>query len=496
MINIAALTFSIFMLSFLVIGLSAARARETSVEDFLIGGRTIKPWLNALSAASTNCSGFMFIGLIGLSYKQGVYAFWFVIGIILGSLLVWYGLVSALRIRAGQLCAYTYLDVILPNLSGDESRSGAQGNRNEENCSATSSRVSVGLDRWFAGAIILFFLATYAAAQLTAGTKAMHSVFGWPAEVGIWMSATLILLYCLSGGFRATVWSDAAQSGVMLIAMMILAWISLSELGGFTGMINALSAQNTEVIKLDQLFPDGKTVFVALGTGVGWTFVGVGCLGQPHVMIRPIALPSVDDVPATRRIFFIYYVIFVILSVLVGVCARALIPLSAGGFDPELALPELAGQQLPAALIGVVLAGVFASAVSTADSQVLSCSAVIGQDLRIGPQRSYQSQRLATVIVLVVVALIATWAPANVFTLVILSWSALAAPFVPLAVASCLGFTYQPLQRFAVMVLCLGTFLFCRMYGTPFGLHELAFTWLLGGVYMSITSRQSLQALN
>ena len=92
----AALTFSLFMISFLVIGLSAAKARQTSVEDFLIGGRTIKPWLNALSAASTNCSGFMFIGLIGLSYQQGIYAFWFVIGIILGSLWVWYGLVSSL----------------------------------------------------------------------------------------------------------------------------------------------------------------------------------------------------------------------------------------------------------------------------------------------------------------------------------------------------------------------------------------------------------------
>ena len=483
--NIAALTFSLFMISFLVIGLSAARARQDSVEDFLIGGRTIKPWLNALSAASTNCSGFMFIGLIGLSYRQGIYAFWFVIGIILGSLWVWYGLVSSLRSRAGQLNANTYLDVVLPRLSLSQ-----VGRPTSQSPQYTASSVSsVGWDRWLAGIVILFFLAIYAAAQLKAGTKAMHSVFGWPAEIGIWMSATLILLYCLSGGFRATVWSDAAQSAVMLIAMTLLAWISLSALGGIQGMLSALASQSTDTLQLNRLFPDSEPLWMSLLTGLGWTLVGVGCLGQPHVMIRPIALPHVDDVPKTRRIFFIYYVIFVILSVLVGVCARALIPMSTGEFDPELALPELASQQLPAALIGVVLAGVFASAVSTADSQVLSCSAILGQDLRSGSRQSYRGQRLATVIVLVVIALIATWAPANVFTLVILSWSALAAPFVPLAVASCLGFTYTPIHRLMVMMICLCVFGLCRVFEAPLGMHELLCTWGLGGVYMFMAPR-------
>ena len=483
--NTAALTFSLFMILFLVIGLSAARARQDSVEDFLIGGRTIKPWLNALSAASTNCSGFMFIGLIGLSYRQGLYAFWFVIGIILGSLWVWYGLVSSLRSRAGQLSANTYLDVVLPRLSPHQA--GETASQSPQRSTPIVGRV--GWDRWLAGVVILFFLAIYAAAQLKAGTKAMHSVFGWPAEIGIWMSATLILLYCLSGGFRATVWSDAAQSAVMLIAMTLLAWISLSALGGVEGMLSALTSQSTDSLQLNRLFPDHEPVWMSLLTGLGWTLVGVGCLGQPHVMIRPIALPHVDDVPKTRRIFFIYYVIFVILSVLVGVCARALIPLTPEGFDPELALPELASQQLPAALIGVVLAGVFASAVSTADSQVLSCSAILGQDLRGGLRQSYQGQRLATVIVLIIVALIATWAPANVFTLVILSWSALAAPFVPLAVASCSGFTYTPTHRLMVMVICLGMFGLCRVFGAPFGVHELLCTWGLGGIYMLMAPR-------
>ena len=453
--TIAALTFAMFMLSFLIIGLSAARSQRETVSDYLIGGREISPWLNALSAASTNCSGFMFIGLIGLSYAQGLFTFWFVIGLMVGSLWVWYQWVPKLRERAGELNANTYLDVILPR-------------------ARSHSRSPVDLDRTFAGIITLFFLSIYAAAQLKAGTKALQSIFEWPPELGIWMSASLILVYCLSGGFRATVWSDAAQSVVMLSAMALLAYTSLDRLGGLSGMFDALNAQDPT---LATLFPSTKGTLGSLGAGVAWSIIGAGSLGQPHIMIRPIALPSTEDVPSTRRIFFTYYLTFMTLSVLVGVCARALLPPSLGAFDPELALPKLAAEQLPAALIGVVLAGVFASTISTADSQVLSCSAILGGDLRSAPQQSVRGQRLATLIVLIVVALIATWAPANVFTLVILAWSALAAPFVPLVISRCLNIEMSPNLRLLMMVTPLGLFLACRQYGAPFGLNDLACAW-------------------
>ncbi len=457
---IAALSFSLFMLSFLIIGLSAARMREPSVADYLLGGRTIKPWLTALSAASTNCSGFMFIGLIGLSYKLGFYAFWFVIGIILGSLIVWYLWVPALRQRAGMLKALTYLDVILPRERRSPHEPGADA--------------KVQLDRWVAGGITLVFLSVYAAAQLKAGTKAMHSMFDWPPELGIWMSALLILIYCLSGGYRATVWSDAAQSIVMFAAMLLLASTSIYEVGGWAGLIDILNQQSP---KLTQLFRDQQSIWISLGSGLAWTFVGVGSLGQPHIMIRPIALPTVGDVPATRRVFFSYYIVFVVLSVFVGICARAIMPMTEAGFDPELALPTLASAQLPSALLGLVLAGVFASAVSTADSQVLSCSAVIAGDLRASSQRSYKAQKFATIAVLVIVALIATWAPADVFTLVILAWSALAAPFVPLAVAACHGIPLRVSARLAIMICGVSVFIMCRIWGTPWGLHELFVCW-------------------
>ena len=459
----AVLTFALFMLSFLCIGLSAAKSQKKTVDDYLIGGREIKPWLNALSAASTNCSGFMFIGLIGVSYTKGMFTYWFVIGIMLGSLLVWYKWIPKLRARAGELKANTYLDVILPRIEKSSSQ--------------------IALDRWFAGIITLLFLSIYAAAQLKAGTKAMQSIFDWPPELGIWMSAGLILVYCLSGGFRATVWSDAAQSAVMLLAMGILAFTSLYHLGGLEGLLSNLWNQDP---MLATLFPSTKGVLGSMGAGLAWAMIGIGSLGQPHIMIRPIALPSTEDVPATRRIFFTYYLTFMILSVLVGVCTRALLPPSLGSFDHELALPRLAAEQLPSAMIGIVLAGVFASSISTADSQVLSCSAILGGDLRNSPQQSVTKQRLATLIVLIIIALIAIGAPANVFTLVILAWSALAAPFVPMVILSCWGIQMSMRHRLGVMVSALGTFFLCRQFGAPFGVNDLICAWLVAALVHKI----------
>ena len=140
--------------------------------------------------------------------------------------------------------------------------------------------------------------------------------------------------------------------------------------------------------------------------------------------------------------------------------------------------------------MGLILAGVFASSVSTADSQVLSCSAVIAGDLRSTTQRSYFAQKLATILVFIAVALIATWAPADVFTLVILAWSALASPFVPLAIAACYRIPLTRHTRLAILVLGLVIFGLCRTVGTPWGLHELFICWLFA--YILIIADRTL----
>ena len=472
--SVTLITFFLLLFTFLAIGLSSLLVSQRSVDDYLIGGRQMGPWLSALSAASTNCSGFMFIGLIGLSYVQGIYAFWFFIGIVLGSFLAWTFWVPRLQKKSADYGILTYLQFLF------QPRSSA---------SHLNAHTLQALLQWLAGGLTLFFLGLYAAAQLKAGTKALSSLFDLPAYAGILMSGVIIWLYCLAGGYRASVWSDAAQAVIMWVAMALLAWSALSHLGGWDGLIQTLNSQNPH---LTSLFPQGS-IFASWMTGFKWMCVGLGCAGQPHIMIRVIALKDEHQVPKTRALFFGYYLSFVAISILVGVCSRALLPDQVGGFDAELALPKLASQLLPPALIGVILAGVFASTISTADSQVLACSAVITQDLESYAtsettdgleakptlnETAYRTQKRATTFVILGVMGSALIAPSSVFTLVILSWSVLAAIFVPILT---LRITDQPHSAYHLLWMLCGAllaFCFCKWNEASWSQNEVLWAWI------------------
>jgi sodium/proline symporter len=469
--SVTLITFSIVLFSFLAIGLSSLLVSQRSVDDYLIGGRQMGPWLSALSAASTNCSGFMFIGLIGLSYVQGIYAFWFFIGIILGSLFAWSYWIPRLQKQSAQRKSLTYLQFLFQSRSHNQ-----------------ASHQLQKVIQWFAGGLTLFFLGLYAAAQLKAGTKALYSLFELPAYIGILMSGVMIWLYCLAGGYRASVWSDAAQSIVMWIAMFLLAWSALSQLGGWEGLLSALDSQDG---KLTSLFPY-ESSYESWFTGFKWTCVGLGCAGQPHIMVRVIALKDEQQLPKTRVIFFAYYLSFVAISILVGICARALLTDPIGVFDAELALPKLASQLLTPALIGVVLAGVFASTISTADSQVLACSAVITQDLKPYDiqhgKNTYFKQKVATTLVIVGVMASALIAPSNVFTLVILSWSVLAAVFIPILTLRVCEQELLAWQVLGLMFVSLLIFFLCKWSIHPLTHNELLWTWLGTGIFWKLST--------
>ena len=140
--SITLVTFFLLLFTFLAIGLSSLFVSQRSVDDYLIGGRQMGPWLSALSAASTNCSGFMFIGLIGLSYLQGIYAFWFFIGIVLGSFLAWTFWVPHLQKKSAQYGSLTYLQFLFQPRS----------TLTHFNAEKLQSMV-----QWIAGSLTLFF---------------------------------------------------------------------------------------------------------------------------------------------------------------------------------------------------------------------------------------------------------------------------------------------------------------------------------------------------
>ena len=410
MFNPVILSFLSFLALFILIGAYAARSKTSTTEDYLLASRSIGPWFMALSAVSTNNSGFMFIGLIGMTYTMGLSAIWIMIGWIFGDYFMWFWIHRRLREESEEENVRT-----IPSFLAAKLQSGER------------------LVKVTAAVITILFLGTYAAAQLNAGSKALHVLFGWEYAVGAIVGAVIVVIYCFAGGIRASIWTDVVQAINMIIAMWLLLVIAIGEIGGVGKLWSELEAIDPQLVNP---FPPNPR-FGFLLYLLGWMGAGIGVVGQPHIMVRAMSIRSGSDVAKARDIYLVWYLAFTVACYGVALACRVLIP-DVGAFDAELALPTLASEYLPAVLVGLVLAGLFSATMSTADSQVLSCSAALTQDIFTGWRDSYIKSKISTLVVAAVVLCIALVASENVFGLVVMSWSTLGAVLGPLMVVRAL----------------------------------------------------------
>jgi sodium/proline symporter len=436
LMSVVAISFSVFILIFLGIGVYSATRKQDTDEDFLIASRSIGPWMMALSAVATNNSGFMFVGLIGSTYIEGVSGIVLIGGWVLGDYVAWLvGIPKALRARSEEMGVAT-----IPSFLG---------------WGIPGGRIVVII----AGFIVLVFLGTYAAAQLTAGSKALHALFGWDTTIGAVVGAVIVVIYCFSGGIRASIWTDVAQSIVMFFAMIMLFIVGLNEVGGPSALWVQLEAIDPQLIS----FTPASAPFGLVMFAVGWLVAGFGVVGQPHIMVRAMTLDSPQNMPVARRVYFTWNIVFACGAIGVGLVSRVLLT-ETTGFDPELAMPTLSIELLPPILVGLVLAGLFAATMSTADSQVLSCSAAITQDIAPRPNGSHNYTRFGTIAVTAIMLAIAL-SGGSVFGLVTLAWSVLASTLGPLLVAQSLG---RPPRAGTAVAMMLGAF--AAVLGWKYGL--------------------------
>ncbi|MEE8410141.1 MAG: sodium/proline symporter [Myxococcota bacterium] len=419
------MSFVACLLVFLGIGIYSATRRSKTIEDYLVASRNVSPWVMALSAVATNNSGFMFVGLIGETYRTGLSSMWLMVGWVFGDYVAWLvGVPRMLREKSEEQGTVT-----IPSYMAHGLKDGRI--------------VSI-----LAAVIVLLFLGTYAAAQLTAGSKALHVLFGWNYAVGAILGAIIVVAYCFAGGIRASIWTDVAQSIVMFGAMVFLCLVALSECGGWGGLMDTLAAIDPRLI--DAAPADLRFGFVLFV--LGWMFAGLGVVGQPHIMVRAMTIDDPKKMGQARRIYIWWYIVFAAAAIGVGLTARVLLP-GGEGFDAELAMPLLASELLPGVLVGLILAGLFAATMSTADSQILSCSAALTQDLFPKAGKSYAATKAGTLMITAVVLGIALTG-GDVFGLVTLAWSSLASGLGPLLVVRSFG--RKPSARLGVAMMLSG----------------------------------------
>jgi sodium/proline symporter len=421
-----AVSFVIFLLLFTGIGLYSATQKQNTTADYLLANRGVGPWLTGLSAFATAHSGGMFISTIGYTYTAGISAVWLLVGWFLGDYFTWFFIHKRLRQQSAEIGSDTFGSFLGTIAKGEKP------NRAIASLSAL---------------ITLAFLGCYAAAQLLAASKALHVVFGWDYAIGIVLGAAIVVLYCSSGGIRASIWTDAAQAIVMVGAMFLLTGIALATCGGFSGLWSQLASIDPALV--DPIPKDLRFGFVLFL--LSWLMGGVGVVGQPHIMVRAMVLKSSEQMGFTRNIYAGLYVIFATAAVMAALTARVLVPDLLDGGDPELALPLMAVQLLPELLVGVILAGVFAAVISTADSQILSCSAALTQDLFPQWANSMRWAKRATSISGGLIVAIALASNKNMFALGVFAWSALSCGLGPLLMVRVFSLPLSPGVGVAMM---------------------------------------------
>ncbi len=444
-------SFAFFLLLFLAVGLSSALRARKSRKDYYLASSQVPPSMVALSAVATNNSGYMFIGVIGYTYAVGLAAIWLMVGWILGDFL-----------------ASLYIHARLRNATGRTGEASFPG------VMARWYGADMPIWRRLAAFVIIIFLGAYAAAQIAAGGKALQGTLGWEPETGAWMVAAMVLSYSIAGGIRASIWTDVVQSVVMLVAMSLLFVAGIEGLGGLSQTVERWQdiPGYFDLTPPDMLMPGLAGVLLF---AVGWLFAGLSVIGQPHIMVRFMALDSSESMVRARVWYYSFFTVFYALATGVGMLARLYLP-DLAELDPELALPTMAGEVLPPILVGVVLAGIFAATISTADSLVLSCSASMTHDIVPGRFEHPWALKTATALVTALALVIALQGNQSVFDLVILSWSTLAVAFGPLLIIFAMG--RKVTEWGAVLMMFAGVAV--ALYWRHVGLHEMIYEGLPG----------------
>lgn len=465
--NMVAYSFIGFLVLFILIGVSSVLKSQKNNSDYLLAGQGVAPWLAALSAVATNNSGYMFIGLIGFTYTSGLQSVWIMFGWILGDYVISKFVHLKLRENTQEQKLLSFGGVLGRWYGGK----------------FTKLRKIVGV-------VTFVFLGIYAAAQFKAGSKALYVLFGWDYSTGAIIGAIIVFLYCLSGGIRASIWTDAAQSFVMIISMGLLYYFGIKEVGGVESLVSKLDAVSPEYLSL---MPSGLQMDNGLGVFffiLGWLFAGFGVIGQPHIMIRFMSIDDSKNMKKTQRYYYLFFVVFTFLTYGVGLISRVILP-GTESFDAELALPLMSQKLLPEFLIGMVLAGLFSATMSTADSQVLSCSAAFTRDIFPGKKDNLLYTKIATGSVTVLALLVALYGGSNVFELVVFSWSVLAAAFAPLLFLYTIGNKVTENVGIIVILSGMGMAFLWKILGLSGVIYEVAPGMMTGLIVYYLIRKKS-----
>ena len=329
--------------------------RTKNMSDYFLGNRKLGAWVTSLSAEASDMSGWMLMGVPGFAYLAGLNAGWIAIGISIGTWANWYFVAARLR-RYTELAGNSLtLPEFLQNRFKDTSN----------------------LLRIVPAIFILIFFILYTSSGFVAAGKLFETVFGLPFQYAIFLGAGSVVFYTLIGGFLAVSRTDFIQGVMMFFAILIVPTCAAMSLGGFGETVSAISAYKESMFQ-PLTKPDGSAMgFIELISLLAW---GIGYFGQPHILVRFMAIRSTSELPQATRIAMTWVILSLAAAVAIGMVGTVYLTTPLEGTDSEKVFLLMTNQLFPPIVAGLLLSAVLAAIMSTASSQLLVAASAFAQD--------------------------------------------------------------------------------------------------------------------
>lgn len=414
--------FVLYMSGMLIIGISTAK-KNKNADDYFLGGRNLGGWVAALSAQASDMSGWLLMGLPGCIYAFGTNQAWIAIGLFIGTVLNWIFIAGRLRrytIRAGNALT---IPEYLSNRFGDK------------------KKILMAIS----AVVILIFFLVYTASAFAAGGKLFSSIAKIDYHTALFVGAAVILAYTFLGGFLAVCKTDFIQGMMMLIGILAVPIVAVMLMGTGSIIPNLIDSGVEDASDFLNIFVEnGKPITaMSIASQLAW---GLGYCGMPHILVRFMAIKDEKELSKSKKVAIVWVLLSLVVACIIGVIGRAyLFPtvLSTEGSQYENVYIEMIMKMFTEDIRipfigGLLLCGILAAIMSTADSQLLVSSSSISQDLFKGVFFKDLKENMVLLIarvcvfVIAIIAFFIAWNPdSSIMGLVSDAWAGLGAAFGP-----------------------------------------------------------------
>ncbi|HHB1651922.1 sodium/proline symporter PutP [Bacillus sp. AS_5] len=399
---------AIYMAGMLYIGYWSYK-KTSDLSDYMLGGRGLGPAVTALSAGASDMSGWMLMGLPGAMYATGLSSVWIAIGLLIGAYANY--LIIAPRLR-------TYTEVANDSITIPDFLENRFKDRTK-------------ILRFVSAIVILVFFTFYASAGLVSGGRLFENSFNLDYKIGLFVTVGVVVAYTLFGGFLAVSWTDFVQGCIMFIALVLVPIVAFTDVGGITETFNTI--KQVDASHLDMF--KGTTI-LGIISFLAW---GLGYFGQPHIIVRFMAITSIKDLKTSRRIGIGWMTISIIGAMLTGLIGIAYYAKNNTTLqDPEMVFVTFSNILFHPYITGFLLSAILASIMSSISSQLLVISSAVTEDFyKTFFRRNASDKELVfigrlSVLVVAMIAVVLAYHPSDtILTLVGYAWAGFGSAFGP-----------------------------------------------------------------